>query len=86
MNRELELLLSHPLLGPMATVSGVALGNAAVVDTPLFAQSVHAALSCGLAADDHQSWADTLDRLTRPLRLEQDLRLTAMGKDRSKEI
>ena len=84
--REFESLLSHPLLAAMATVSGVALGNAIVIETPLFAQNVHAALSCGLVAEDPETWVGTIDRITLPLRREQDIRLTALGGHRSSEI
>ncbi len=57
-----------------------------MIETPLFAQSIHAALSCGLVAEDPETWVGTLDRITLPLRQEQDIRLSALGRDRSSEI
>jgi hypothetical protein len=82
--RHLDILLSHPLLRPMLIVSAVALGNGVAVKTPLFADDVHAALSCGLVAADPQIWTGSIDRLTLALRREQDARLGAQG--RAKEI
>jgi len=82
----IELLHSHPLLAPMVTISGVALGNTSFVETPLLADPVHASLSCALVGEDSRQLEETVDRLTLPLRREQDRRLAALGNQSSKEI
>ncbi len=82
----IELLHGHPLLAPMVTISGVALGNTSFVETPLLADPVHASLSCALVGEDSRQWEDTVDRLTLPLRREQDRRLAALGNQSAKEI
>ena len=56
----------------MLTVSGVALGNRTSVETSLFAERVHASLSCALLG---ASWEDAVDRLSQALGQEQDTRL-----------
>jgi hypothetical protein len=82
---DVDVLLHHPLLAAMLTISGATLGNASSLETTLLPNRVNGALHCALVGDSAQC-EDLADRLTDFLRREQDDRLVALGNSRTKDI